>query len=67
MKQDNPDMSHKDIMRALGEDWKGLSDVDKEKYVKMQNEQKAKYEIAMRNYNAPAAITETSTGLVSFD
>ena len=58
MKQDNPDMSHKDIMRALGEDWKGLSEADKEKYVKMQNEQKAKYEIAMKNYNAPAVETD---------
>jgi len=68
LKEERPDLSHKDIMKALGEEWKALSDADKEKYVKMQEAQKAKYKVALETYNKGAApATEAPADLVSFD
>lgn len=64
LKEEHPELNHKDIMKALGEEWKGLSDLDKANYLEMQEEQKAKYKLAIDAYNKG---TSDKGGLVSFD
>merc|ERR1719461_1242642 len=54
VKKQNPDISHKDVLRKLGELWNGLSVSQKAPYEKTAEESKKKYEKALAAYQKSA-------------
>jgi hypothetical protein len=54
VKEDNPDMSAKDIIKELGRVWReNVKDKDKARYVKLSEEDKNRYENEMKTYTPP--------------
>jgi high mobility group protein B2 len=57
IKNDNPDMSAKEIIKELGRVWReDVSDKDKERYTKMSVDDKSRYENEMKDYT-PSNVT----------
>jgi hypothetical protein len=54
IKENNPDMSAKDIIKELGRLWRSLSDNDKETYVQMSIDDKERYEEESNEYVPPS-------------
>jgi hypothetical protein len=52
-KAEHPDAGPTDAAKALGAEWRALSDQDKAPYVKMTEADKARYEEAMKSYVPP--------------
>ena len=50
---EHPDAGPTDAAKALGAEWRALSDQDKAPYVKMTEADKARYEEAMKSYVPP--------------
>lgn len=50
----NPDMSAKDIIKELGNAWRTLNDTQKEKYVKLAENDKKRYTGEISDYTPPA-------------
>jgi len=50
-KEENPEMSSKDVMKLLGSKWKELT--DKSRYVSIATEDKLRYEKEMKEYTPP--------------
>ena len=50
VKESNPDMPAKEIIKELGNMWRSLSDDEKTEYVNLANEDKQRYEEDMKTY-----------------
>jgi hypothetical protein len=50
VKESNPDMPAKEIIKELGNMWRSLSDDEKTEYVNLANEDKERYEEDMKTY-----------------
>ena len=50
VKENHPDLSHKDAMRLLGKEWADLPDASKQPFVDMETSDKARYEKEMETY-----------------
>lgn len=50
VKQENPEISHKEVLKKLGELWNGLSDTEKQPYEKISQESRKTYEKAIAEY-----------------
>lgn len=55
IKEKNPDLGAADILKALGEKWRGLTDADKTKYNEMAEADKARYTKEMEAYEKKKA------------
>lgn len=56
------DMDNKSILKELGKRWKTLTDKEKTPYVKMNEDDKVRYEREMETYTPPEHTEETTTG-----
>lgn len=50
LKKENPDLSHKEIVTKLGEEWRALSETDKKKYSTLAEKDKKRYQNEMDEY-----------------
>ncbi|KAJ3202730.1 Non-histone chromosomal protein 6 [Entophlyctis luteolus] len=51
----NPDASFGQVGKLLGHEWKEISEAEKQKYVALQEKEKAKYTKAMADYKGESA------------
>lgn len=56
IKEGNPDMTFGEIGRKVGEEWKALSDKQKQVYVKKSLEDKKRYESDMQTYTESQTV-----------
>jgi structure-specific recognition protein 1 len=61
IQEKNPDVSFGEIGRILGAEWKGLSEADREKYVKKAEEDRERYHKEMENYKNSRKQPEPSS------
>jgi hypothetical protein len=61
IKESNPDMSAKDIIKELGTMWRSLSDDEKTEYVNLANEDKERYEEEMKSYVPSEDVAESTS------
>jgi hypothetical protein len=59
IKNSNPDMDAKDIIKELGRVWReNVSDLDKARYIKMSESDKDRYDNEMKNYTPTTPTTQ---------
>lgn len=61
VRQKNPNMPITEVAKLLGTMWKALSDKQKEKYAKLANQDKARYENEMKSYTPPEGSQDVQT------
>lgn len=63
-KKENPDLvkNVKEFGKAAGEEWRSLSDSDKEPYMEKNAELKEEYEEAMKHYKPPKGFSKSGKG-----
>jgi len=67
VKQENPEISHKDVLRKLGELWNGLSDTEKKPYQKISDESRKTYEKAVAEYKNSAGYQAYQASKAQFN
>merc|ERR1712105_166154 len=50
VKEQNPGASITEVSKKCGEEWRAISDAEKKKYEKMQEEAKKKFEVDMKEW-----------------
>jgi len=50
LKNEQPNLNHKDIVKRMTDEWKAMTDADKHRYDLMKDQQKERYEKEMREY-----------------
>ena len=61
MKNENPNLSTKEITSGLAKRWKELSDKEKEPFVKMAENDRSRYENEKKSWNETSSETEDTT------
>lgn len=61
VRQKNPDMPITEVAKLLGTMWKALSPKQKEKYEKLANQDKSRYENEMKSYTPPEGSQDVQT------
>ncbi|ORZ22146.1 high mobility group box domain-containing protein [Absidia repens] len=58
--RDNPDLAQTEIAKLMGEEWRKLTDAEKEPFQKLANEDKARFDKEMAAYK-PGEVKEVAT------
>ena len=52
LKEENPNLSNKELISTMSAEWNKMKDTDKKKYVGLANKDKKRYEKEKEEYNA---------------